>query len=73
MDNFRLQMVLLGAVIVVMLTFVITCEVLWAWRPLVSQWGERTSQHQAAPIEVPERIIWNGVEYDCVLREKEGE
>jgi len=52
-------------------TFVITSASWTSWRPQVSKWGGRTSPHQARVMHVPERIIWEGVEYDCVLREKE--
>ncbi len=52
-------------------TFLIASAFWTSWRPEVSKWGERTSPHQAQVMHVPERIVWQGVEYDCVLREKE--
>ena len=57
---------IIGAGVVV---FILLLAWTFVWRPQVTKWRSK-SQHQAAPIEVPERIIWNGVEYDCVPREE---
>ncbi len=62
---------LLSALIAAGCAVTLTCGIWESWRPQVSQWGERTSPHQAQVMHVPERIVWEGVEYDCVLREKE--
>ena len=68
-DGFYLG-ILLGFIVLVW-AVLLTCAAFTSWRPQVVEWGERTSPHQAAVMYVPERIVWEGVEYDCVLREKE--
>jgi hypothetical protein len=40
-------------------------------RPKVAKWREEYTPYSAVPIEVPARIVWRGVEYDCVLVEGE--
>lgn len=52
-------------VVLLILAFVIFGFI--SWRPMVTQWKEVHSPHSARAIEVPERIKWMGVEYECTL------
>ncbi len=73
MDDKEFFRLFIVPIMVAGLAVILACGIWESWRPKVSKWGKRTSPHQAAVLHVPERIVWDGVEYDCVLREKEEE
>jgi len=67
-EEFRISVIsIVFAVAAFIFVFLATREE----RVKVTSWKTVHAPHQSAPVKIPARITWMGVEYECVLVEKE--